>query len=213
MTQPLHSARWIHSTNSAEELIVEMARVSSPNPKSFDQGGARLLTYLIEHEHWSPFEMANLCVEVSTTRSIAAQILRHRSFSFQEFSQRYSSPERMDFWSLQLRPQAEKNRQSSEEDPNFHVDPNLYRRLQVAMAETREVYDHLIESGVARECAREILPLGTPTRLYMNGTLRSWIHYIRLRTKPDTQLEHRQVALSIAGIFTTYFPTIAEVAF
>jgi thymidylate synthase (FAD) len=211
MSMNLHTANLIWATPNAEALIVEMARVSSPSPKPFDEGGARLLAYLVEHQHWSPFEMANLCLQIKTTRSIAAQILRHRSFSFQEFSQRYSEPEPMDFWSLQLRPQSVKNRQSSEHDPDFVVNPYLYRKLQKVMEDTHQLYDDLIEVGVARECAREILPLGTPTNLYMNGTLRSWIHYIQLRTKPDTQLEHRMVALSVAGVFSQQFPIISEV--
>ena len=188
-----------------------MARVSSPSPKSFMEGGVRLLNYLIDHAHWSPFEMASMCVKIRTTRSISTQILRHRSFSFQEFSQRYSSPDSMEF--PEFRPQASKNRQSSVEDPNFTLPTSTYRLVQQLIDDSHSVYSELIEQGVARECARDILPLGTPTMLYMHGTIRSWIHSLQLRLKPDTQLEHRQIATSIAGIFNRHFPIISEVIF
>ena len=169
------------SPMSAEEIITYCARVSNPKNQANMKTAPKLIKFLIKHKHWSPFELANMCVEIKTSRGIAAQILRHRSFSFQEFSQRYS--EATDFEETQLRRQADKNRQSSEEEinPILHDDSkNISAHVAVRdhLHRSKRLYDELIEVGVAKECARAILPLGTSTTMYMNGTVRSWIHYI-----------------------------------
>jgi len=195
----------ISSTPDAEKTIVYCARVSSPENQNNEATAPRLVNYLIKHKHWSPFEMANMCVEITTSRAIATQILRHRSFSFQEFSQRYS--EATNFEGIQLRKPAEKNRQSSSDLIN---DPLLQDIAQNSVDEAFRAYELLIENGVAKECARGVLPLNTQTKLYMNGTIRSWIHYIELRTNEDTQKEHRDVAQGIKEIFIEQFPTISE---
>ena len=195
----------ISSTPDAEKTIVYCARVSSPENQDNEETAPRLVNYLIKHKHWSPFEMANMCVEITTSRAIATQILRHRSFSFQEFSQRYS--EATKFEGIQLRRPAEKNRQSSSDLIN---DPILLEIAQNSVDQSFRAYDLLIENGVAKECARGILPLNTQTKLYMNGTIRSWIHYIDLRTNEDTQKEHREVAQGIKEIFIAQFPSISE---
>ena len=179
----------ISSTPDAEKTIIYCARVSSPENQDNEETAPRLVNYLIKHKHWSPFEMANMCVEITTSRAIATQILRHRSFSFQEFSQRYS--EATKFEGIQLRRPAEKNRQSSSDLIN---DPILLEIAQNSVDQSFRAYDLLIENGVAKECARGILPLNTQTKLYMNGTVRSWIHYINLRTEQNTQKEHREIA-------------------
>ena len=195
----------ISSTPDAEKTIVYCARVSSPENQDNEETAPRLVNYLIKHKHWSPFEMANMCVEITTSRAIATQILRHRRFSFQEFSQRYS--EATKFEGIQLRRPAEKNRQSSSDLIN---DPILLEIAQNSVDQSFRAYDLLIENGVAKECARGILPLNTQTKLYMNGTIRSWIHYIDLRTNEDTQKEHREVAQGIKEIFIAQFPSISE---
>ena len=195
----------ISSTPDAEKTIVYCARVSSPENQDNEETAPRLVNYLIKHKHWSPFEMANMCVEITTSRAIATQILRHRSFSFQEFSQRYSKATK--FEGIQLRRPAEKNRQSSSDLIN---DPILLEIAQNSVDQSFRAYDLLIENGVAKECARGILPLNTQTKLYMNGTIRSWIHYIDLRTNEDTQKEHREVAQGIKEIFIAQFPSISE---
>jgi thymidylate synthase (FAD) len=192
---------WI--TPSCEQIITDCARVSNPSNQGKD--GARLIRYLVEHRHWSPFEMASACVEIGTSRAIAQQILRHRSFSFQEFSQRYAAATSVE--PIQLRRQAEKNRQSSAEVLN---DPRLTEIVEVAVAVAQTAYHDLLDAGVAKECARMVLPAATGTRLYMVGTIRSWVHYLDLRTSPDTQLEHREVALAIATVLRPQLPTVAE---
>lgn len=193
----------------AEDIIAYCARVSNPSNQHNVKTAPKLLKFLIKHKHWSPFELANMCVEIKTSRAIAAQILRHRSFSFQEFSQRYS--EATTFEPTQLRRQAEKNRQSSEEE----INPNLIDDYKNIPANTairdhlwrgKKLYDELIEEGVAKECARMILPLATETTMYMNGTVRSWIHYINLRAEENTQKEHRDIANEIRDIFIEQFP-------
>jgi thymidylate synthase (FAD) len=160
---------------------------------------------LIKHKHWSPFELANMCVEIKTSRAIAAQILRHRSFSFQEFSQRYS--EATETEPLELRSPAEKNRQSSSDKINDIVINNV---AEYSMQQSLNCYNKLISQGVAKECARAVLPLGTQTTMYMNGTVRSWIHYVNLRTEKNTQKEHRDVANKIKKIFIDTFPNVSE---
>jgi thymidylate synthase (FAD) len=204
-----HSVKLIHITPDAEELIAYMARVSNPSNQSNTETSQRLIRYLIEHQHWSPFEMVNMCVEISTTRSIAAQILRHRSFSFQEFSQRYAEvtdkavvPE--------LRRQDTKNRQNSINDLTPEVKEYFNQRIGYLYDDAYAVYEEMLEMGVAKECAREVLPLATPTRLYMNGTIRSWLHYCDLRTAHGTQKEHAQIAAQVQDILYSQIPNVCE---
>jgi thymidylate synthase (FAD) len=179
--------------------------VSNPSNQLNLDTGAKLLRYCIEHEHWSIFEQASMTVEITTSRAIAAQILRHRSFAFQEFSQRYS--EVTEFESFELRKQAAKNRQSSAE-PYTDRDHEYSIRRMIGGAES--LYRDLLDAGVAKECARMVLPLCTQTTLYMTGSVRSWIHYYLLRTKDDTQKEHREVAIEIGKVFSKEFPVVAE---
>jgi len=207
---------WI--TPNAEEMIVKMARVSAPKNQDNMETAPKLLRYLIKHKHWSPFEMANMCVEIHTNRSISPQILRHRSFSFQEFSQRYADTRELGSASIpHLRRQDLKNRQNSTDDLAETLGPDklasLYRRTSQLFEEAEHLYQEMVSSGVAKECARMVLPLNTPTFLYMNGTLRSWIHYLQLRCDPGTQLEHREIAEAIKRIFCKEFPVIGETIF
>ena len=206
----MSSVHFVHCTPDAERLIVKMARVSNPENADNWDTGPKLLRYLIQHRHWSPFEMASLCARIETERDIAAQILRHRSFSFQEFSTRYARtlvaecpPQRLQDEtnrqnSLDLIPQADKRRWDVR---SAHLIGDAYL-----------LYQDMLTEGVAKETARRILPLCTPTTLYMHGTLRSWLHYIDVRTDPGTQLEHREIAEACRAIFTTQFPVIAEAA-
>jgi thymidylate synthase (FAD) len=204
----------VWSTPKAEELIVKMARVSAPGNQDNIESAPRLLKYLINHKHWSPFEMGNMCVEIETTRAISPQILRHRSFSFQEFSQRYADTTELGSAVIpHLRRQDFKNRQNSIDDLSPDVIGGYYRRISQLYEDAEHLYRELLSSGVAKECARSILPLSTQTRLYMNGTLRSWIHYLQLRCDPGTQSEHRQIAEEIKRIFCAEFPVIGEAAF
>lgn len=202
---------FVHCTPDAESLIVRMARVSNPANAGNQETAPRLLRYLIKHQHWSPFEMASLCLQIETERDIAAQIIRHRSFSFQEFSTRYAKTVIAEM--PPLRRQDPANRQNSIDD----IDDDQKRIYQSLIAKAivgaYSVYDLLLDQGIAKETARRILPLCTPTTLYMHGTIRSWIHYLQIRTAPETQLEHREVALSCRGIFSDRFPIIAEAAF
>ena len=204
----------VHVTPDAEELITKMARVSAPENQSNMETAPRLLRYLIKHQHWSPFEMANMCVEIQTTRGISAQILRHRSFSFQEFSQRYADVSAMGSAEIpQLRRQDYKNRQNSIDDLTPEDVGVYYRRISQLFEDAEHLYREMVSNGVAKECARNVLPLSSRTRLYMNGTLRSFIHYISLREAHGTQLEHQVIAKEIKAIFTEQFPIIAEAAF
>ena len=189
-----------------------MARVSNPDNQNNTETSARLIKYLIKHKHWSPFEMVNMCVEIKTTRSIAAQILRHRSFSFQEFSQRYATvTERPAI--PRLRRQDTKNRQNSIDNLNDYT----VQELQIKIAQLNDMslllYNEMLAAGVAKECAREVLPLSSPTTLYMNGTLRSWIHYTDLRCANGTQYEHKLIADQVKGIIEQEFPTIYAAMF
>ena len=195
----------VHSTKDGDELIAYMARVSNPanqdNPES-----SKLIKYLIKHKHWSPFEMVNMCVEINTTRSISAQILRHRSFSFQEFSQRYASVEELELPSPpELRLQDPKNRQNSIDSEGIDQ-LNWQGSIQLHYSHCYRLYQNLLKDGIAKECAREVLPMGSPTRLYMNGTLRSWIHYCDLRCANGTQKEHREIADACKYLIKTQFP-------
>jgi thymidylate synthase (FAD) len=207
----MHDARLISVTPEAESHIMYCARVS--NPENQDSGKTGLISYCIKEHHWSPFEMANMVVEVNTSRAISAQILRHRSFSFQEFSQRYSAVSKLfcnDIPLPHLRRQDTKNRQASHDDIDKDTANLLEDKIDCLYEHITDVYHSLLENGVAKECAREILPLGVPTKLYMNGTLRSWITYIALREKNGTQFEHQKIAVSIKNIFCNQFPIIAE---
>ena len=202
------------ATPNAEELIVKMARVSAPKNQDNMDTAPRLLRYLIKHKHWSPFEMANMCVEIETTRAISPQILRHRSFSFQEFSQRYADTSELGPAVIpHLRRQDHTNRQNSIDDLSSEAIANYYRRISELYENAEHLYREMVSSGVAKECARSILPLSTQTRLFMNGTIRSYIHYLQVRTDPSTQLEHRQIALAIKDIFCQQFPIIGEAVF
>lgn len=201
------SKPYIEGIKTAEDLVSYCARVSNPLNQLNVDTAPKLLKYCIKHEHWSPFEHASMTVEIKTSRAIAAQILRHRSFTFQEFSQRYSTA--CEIEPYEFRKPAEKNRQSSQEimwDNKNGVQDIAENAIKVA----KEAYEQLLERGVARECARMILPLTVQTTMYMTGTLRSFIHYICLRTKEDTQKEHRIIALQIQKIFVDQFPIIAE---
>lgn len=204
-----HHVKYVHSTPDGDNLVAYMARVSNPSNQNNTETSAKLIKYLIKHKHWSPFEMVNMCVEIDTTRSIAAQILRHRSFSFQEFSQRYAvaldkpGP-------LAVRRQDLTNRQNSVDD----IDPYTQQDFQIKADQVYglafALYEDMLTAGVAKECAREVLPLSTPTRLYMNGTLRSWIHYTDLRCGDGTQLEHKFIADQCRDLIDQYFPLVAK---
>ena len=195
----------ILSSGSAEELIAYCARVSNPSNQDNKQTAPRLLKFLIKHKHWSPFEMVDMTVEIKTSRAIAAQILRHRSFSFQEFSQRYSQA--TDIEPIELRKQAESNRQSSEDVIDEPVINNVVKHsIDTALM----TYEKLITQGVAKEQARMVLPLTTQTTMYMKGSIRSWIHYIDLRTEENTQKEHRDIAEECKSILKDHFPNVAE---
>jgi thymidylate synthase (FAD) len=204
-----HSAKLIWITPNAEEVIAYCARVSNPSNQNNHETAPRLLQYCVRHQHWSVFETANMCVEISTTRSIAAQILRHRSFSFQEFSQRYAQVE-VPPELPELRRQDQKNRQNSIDDLDDSLKKAFEYRIGIAYADTMRLYKDLLAAGVAKECAREVLPMASNTRLYMNGTVRSWLHYIDLRTSPGTQREHALIAAQIQDILCRELPTVCD---
>lgn len=195
---------------NAEDLVAYCARVSNPSNQINTETAPKLLKFLIKHKHWSPFEMVDLTVEIKTSRAIAAQILRHRSFSFQEFSQRYSAAN--EFEDVELRMQGDKNRQVGEElIPRNHPQYDNVTTLMIeSLAIAQDCYDLMIQSGIAKEVARMILPLTTQTTMYMKGSLRSWIHYLDLRTEKNTQKEHRLIAEDCKKIFMEQFPTISE---
>lgn len=206
---------------SPEELIVYVARVSNPANQGNMETAGKLISYLIKNHHWSPFEMVDFTVEIKTSRAIAAQILRHWSFSFQEFSQRYAEVNVLE--PIQFRLQADKNRQSSTEDLDLtkmklssdeaamFVEgvETVQDVVNAVLTDSMDLYKLLLKKGVAKECARMVLPLTTQTTLYMKGTVRDWIHYLNLRTDEHTQAEHRQIAIAIQQIFTEKFPVIA----
>ena len=210
-TPLLHSAQLVHITPKAEELITYMARVSNPSNQSNTETSAKLIRYLIKHKHFSPFEMVNMCVEINTTRSIAAQILRHRSFTFQEFSQRYAKVAAVSVMP-ELRLQDHTNRQNSIEATSEDKErlKGLIDCIDNHFASSMFLYEELLEAGVAKECAREVLPLATPTRLYMNGTIRSWLHYCDLRTANGTQREHAKIAAQVQDILYSQIPNVCE---
>lgn len=197
---------------TAQEVITYNARVSNPGNQNNFNTAAGLLRFCIREEHWSIFEQADLTLEINTTRGIAPQILRHKSFFFQEFSQRYADTKLLteEIPQVELRRQDVKNRQNSTDDLDPELVKAFHQRGKMLFAESQELYDDMLESGVAKESARFYLPIATPTRLYMKGTVRSWIHYISLRAKPATQKEHRDIAEAAKCIFCCQFPDIAE---
>jgi thymidylate synthase (FAD) len=200
----------IKGLKNPEDLVAYCARVSNPSNQMNSETAPKLLKFLIQHKHWSPFELVDMCVEIKTSRGIAAQILRHRSFSFQEFSQRYSLV--TEYEDIELRLQGDKNRQVGEK--LLSVNSPAYEKISELIAETlslsQHCYDTMIENGVAKEVARMVLPLSTETTMYMKGSLRSWVHYIQLRTEQNTQKEHRLIAEKCKKIFMKEFPTISE---
>jgi thymidylate synthase (FAD) len=197
---------------SAEDIIAYVARVSNPdNQLNFDTA-SRLLRYCIKNRHWSIFETAYLTIEINTTRAIETQILRHRSFTFQSFSQRYADVSSIteEIPVPDLRRQDQKNRQNSTDDLGDYVKLTLQGRVSEHLVDSQNLYNRLLDQGVAKECARNVLPLCTPTRLYMTGNVRSWLTYIDLRQSNGTQKEHREVALACKEVFTEFFPDIAK---
>jgi thymidylate synthase (FAD) len=200
------SKPFIEGLLCAEDLISYCARVSNPSNQLNTETGPKLLKYLIDHKHWSPFEMVNVTFEITTSRAIAAQILRHRSFSFQEFSQRYSTATGLH--SFDIRKQSEKNRQSSTE--KLDLTKEEIESIENYLQDGVILYNNLVNKGAAKECARMVLPLCTETILYMSGSVRSWIHYLDLRTQEDTQLEHRDLANQIKNLFILHFPNTSK---
>ena len=198
-------------TPDAEKTIGYVARVSNPNNQD-NPKVAGLLKYCIKHGHWSIFEQASMTVEIETTRGIAAQILRHRSFTFQEFSQRYADTNLLadEIPMFDLRHQDTKNRQNSTDDVPYNKKKDLEYKIAEHFVEAMDLYNELLGNGIAKECARFVLPLATPTRLYMTGTVRSWIHYIQLRGGHGTQKEHMDIAHAIEDIFIKEFPITSE---
>ena len=201
----------ISVTPDAEKTMAYVARVSNPKNQDNDKF-AGLLGYCIKHGHWSVFEQAHMTVEINTTRGLAAQILRHRSFTYQEFSQRYADSSLLgDSIPLpELRRQDLKNRQNSTDDLDPLVVQDFNSKMQKHFVDGMHLYKDMLDAGVAKECARFVLPLATPTRLYMTGSVRSWIHYITLRSAHGTQKEHMNLVENVRSIFTEQFPTVAE---
>ena len=194
------------------ELVAFCARVSNPSNQANKDTSEKLIRYLVKNQHWSPLEMVSMCLEIETTRDIARQILRHRSFSFQEFSQRYADPtQELDFVTREARLQDTKNRQNSIETDNLALQSFWETRQKKVIEECKNAYDWAIANGIAKEQARAVLPEGlTVSRLYMNGTLRSWIHYIQLRSANGTQKEHKEIALKCAEVIAKVFPMANE---
>jgi thymidylate synthase (FAD) len=201
LTQPL-----IDGIKTAEELIVYTARVSNPSNQLNTETGPKLINYCVKNKHWSIFEQASLCVEIKTSRAIAAQILRHKSFSFQEFSQRYAQATKLE--SIEWRLQGKTNRQVGDE--SVVLNEPIQNEIEDLQKWSLGLYDKLVKDGVAKECARMILPLNTETTLYMNGTVRSWLHYFEVRCDTHTQKEHRDIALAIRELFKAQFPVISS---
>lgn len=198
-----------------EESIVQIARVSNPSNENNHETAPKLISYLVANKHWSPFEMVDMCVEIETSRAIATQILRHRSFSFQEFSQRYAKVEGLE--PIELRAQADKNRQSSTDVINPRIESPFDGKMVEAdkviahlQLMAQKTYASLLNKGVAKEVARFVLPLNSQTRLYMKGSVRSWIHYLQIRADSHTQKEHREIAQAIKQIFVNQFPNISQ---
>ncbi len=202
---------FISITPDAEKHMAYCARVSNPSNQN-SENISKLLAYCINHKHWSIFEMANMTIEINTTRGIAAQILRHRSFNFQEFSQRYADTSLLseEIPLFDLRRQDNKNRQNSIDDISEETRSKWRVKIREHFAKSKAIYDGMIADGIAKECARFVLPLATPTKLYMSGTIRSWIHYIDLRSSNGTQKEHMDIANSCKNIFISQLPIVSE---
>ena len=200
----------ITSTPDAEKSMAYIARVS--NPKNQDNSDfSKLLGYCIKNEHWSVFEQAYMTLQIETTRGIAAQILRHRSFTFQEFSQRYADSRQLGEIPIpELRRQDNKNRQNSISDLSEEVINQFNEKIKLQFNLNKKLYEEMLEAGIAKECARFVLPLATPTRIYMTGSCRSWIHYINLRTGHGTQKEHMNIAQECKNIFSQVYPVVAS---
>ena len=197
-------------TPDAEQTMAYIARVSNPSNQD-NEKYAGLLKYCIKHNHWSVFEQSSMSLEIETTRAIAAQILRHRSFTFQEFSQMYAASTALGKIDLpELRRQDTKNRQNSTDDLDPEVVETLNRQIETLFTASTNLYSQMLEAGVAKECARMVLPLCTPTRIYMTGSCRSWIHYINLRSAHGTQKEHMEIAEACRKVFTEQFPAVSE---
>jgi thymidylate synthase (FAD) len=205
------TVKLISVTPDAEQTMAFIARVSNPANQD-NENYSKLLAYCIKHNHWSVFEQATMTLEIETNRGIAAQILRHRSFTYQEFSQRYADANLLanDIPVPELRRQDEKNRQNSTDDLEGYLKLILETEIQEHFIRANALYKRLLEAGVAKECARFVLPLATPTRLYMTGSCRSWIHYINLRSSNGTQKEHMVIAEQCKQVFKEQFPTVAE---
>ena len=205
------SVKLVSVTPDAEKTMAYVARVSNPNNQE-NPNYAKLLGYCIKHNHWSVFEQSFMTLEIETTRGLAAQILRHRSFTYQEFSQRYADSSLLaeTIPVPELRRQDTKNRQNSIDDLDPEFVELTNKQIETYFAQGMSLYQHLLDNGVAKECARFVLPLATPTRLYMSGSCRSWIHYIQLRSANGTQKEHMEIAEACKKIFAEQFPTVAE---
>jgi thymidylate synthase (FAD) len=205
------NVKLISVTPDAEKLMAYCARVSNPSGQDRDDY-AKLLGYCIKHQHWSIFEQAFMTVEINTTRGLAAQILRHRSFTFQEFSQRYADATLLaeDIPIFELRRQDNKNRQNSIDDISDETKVKWNLQIREHFSKAKAIYDGMIADGIAKECARFVLPLAVPTRLYMSGTIRSWIHYINLRSSHGTQKEHMDIANSVKEIFIQQLPVVSQ---
>jgi thymidylate synthase (FAD) len=205
------SVKLVSVTPDAEQTMAYVARVSNPNNQE-NPNYAKLLGYCIKHNHWSVFEQSFMTLEIETTRGLAAQILRHRSFTYQEFSQRYADSSLLaeTIPVPELRRQDTKNRQNSIDDLDPEFVELTNKQIETYFAQGMSLYQHLLDNGVAKECARFVLPLATPTRLYMSGSCRSWIHYIQLRSANGTQKEHMEIAEACKQIFSDQFPTVAE---
>lgn len=206
-----NNVKVISLTPNAEQTMAYIARVSNPNNQQ-NPSYSKLLKYCIDHQHWSVFEQSHMTLEIETNRGIAAQILRHRSFTFQEFSQRYADTKLLsgDIPIPQLRRQDTKNRQNSTDDLDEYVKDVLEAEIQEHFIKAQQLYNRLLNQGVAKECARFVLPIATPTRIYMTGSCRSWIHYIELRTSNGTQLEHKDIAEKCKEAFKCSFPAVSE---
>ena len=197
-------------TPDAEKTMAYIARVSNPSNQD-NEKFAGLLKYCIKHQHWSVFEQSSMTLEIETTRAIAAQILRHRSFTFQEFSQRYADSTQLGVIPIpKLRKQDLKNRQNSTDDLDEFVKQKLELQMKTLFDSATALYQQMLEEGVAKECARMVLPLCTPTRIYMTGSCRSWIHYIELRSAHGTQKEHMDIAQACKTVFIEQFPIVSE---
>ena len=204
------TVKLVSVTPDAEKTMAYVARVSNPNNQP-NPNYAGLLRYCIKHQHWSVFEQSSMTLEIETTRGLAAQILRHRSFTFQEFSQRYADSNLLGEIELpELRRQDTKNRQNSIDDLDPAVVEKLEKQMNTLFSSSLALYNQMLESGVAKECARFVLPLATPTRLYMTGSCRSWVHYINLRSAHGTQKEHMDIAEACRKVFTEQFPSVSE---